>query len=79
MEKGGWNDGHTISKTKARMIARRLRMALEEGHVELTEANWKKEQEELEDDDWDRNYPFNADNVRAFERFCHKSGGFQIC
>ena len=79
MEKGGWNDGHSISKTKARMIARRLRMALEEGHVELTEANWKKEQEELEDDDWDRNYPFNADNVRAFERFCHKSGGFQIC
>ena len=54
-------------------------MALKDGHVELTEANWKKEQEELEDGDWDKSYPFDADNVRAFERFCHNSGGFQIC
>ena len=35
MEKGGWNDGHKISKTKAKKIAVRLRQALKDGNVDF--------------------------------------------
>ena len=30
-------------------------------------------------DDWDKAYPFNAENVRKFANFCANSGGFEIC
>ena len=29
--------------------------------------------------DWDADYPFNSDNVKAFAKFCGQSGGFEIC
>jgi len=29
--------------------------------------------------DWDGDYPFNAENVEDFARFCESSGGFDIC
>ena len=78
VEKGNWNDGKRISKTKAKKIAKRLRKMLEEGHVELTEAKYRQSQERLADDDWSKSYPFSTDNVKQFERFCEKSGGFEI-
>jgi hypothetical protein len=78
VEKGQWNDGKTISKTKAKKIARKLRQMFREGHVELTEAKYKIEQEQMDDKDWNKSYPFSVENVRAFERFCENSGGFQI-
>ena len=28
---------------------------------------------------WDGDYPFNADNVKEFAKFCQESGGFEIC
>ena len=28
--------------------------------------------------DWSKSYPFYSENVRQFERFCEKSGGFEI-
>ena len=28
---------------------------------------------------WDGDYPFNADNVKGFAKFCQESGGFDIC
>ena len=28
---------------------------------------------------WAGHYPFNADNVREFGKFCDNSGGFEIC
>ena len=78
IEQGSWNDGHKISKTKADKIAERLRKCLKDGHVELTEAKYKQDQGQLPDDDWNKSYPFYSDNVRQFERFCQKSGGFEI-
>ena len=51
IEQGSWNDGHKISKTKADKIAERLRKCLKDGHVELTEAKYKLEQELLPDVD----------------------------
>jgi hypothetical protein len=29
--------------------------------------------------DWDADYPFDADNIETFARFCESSGGFDIC
>ena len=78
MSAGSFNDGHKIGKVKAQRIAERLRKMLEEGHVELVEANYKQEQEQLPEDDWDKAYPFSVDNVRKFEKFCEHCGGFQI-
>ena len=30
-------------------------------------------------DDWAKSYPFDAENVRNFAKFCLESGGFTIC
>ena len=76
---GSYNDGYKISKTKSKKIARKLRKMFREGHVELTEARYRQHQEQLPDDDSDKSYPFSTENVRKFERFCEKSGGFEIC
>jgi len=78
MEKGGWNDGHRISKTKAKKIAVRLRQSLKEGHVDAYETFYTKKVAELPEKDWNKHYPFNVDNVKQFERFCEHSGGFEI-
>jgi len=79
IEKGSWNDGHKISKTKAKRIASRLRRLIREGHVASVEAKYKNEQDKLPDGDWDKAYPFNEENVRQFSNFCENSGGFEIC
>jgi len=75
---GSFNDGYKISNTKAKKIAKRLRKCLKDGHVELTEAKYKQDQEQLPNDDWNKSYPFYTKNVERFERFCEKSGGFEI-
>jgi len=78
MEKGSWNDGHKISKTKAKKIAVRLRQALKDGRVKDYESYYTKELKQLDEKDWNKNYPFSIDNVKSFERFCEHSGGFEI-
>ena len=37
---------------------------------------WDKLQDQ---EDWGAHYPFDADNVREFGKFCKESGGFEIC
>ena len=76
---GSFNDGYKISNAKAKRIAKRLRKCLKDGHVELTEAKYRQDQKQLPKGDWNKSYPFYTDNVRKFERFCEKSGGFRIC
>jgi hypothetical protein len=78
MRGGDFNDGYMISRTKAKKIASKLRKMLENGHVELVEAEYKLDQDQLPEGDFEKSYPFNTDNVREFERFCEKSGGFEI-
>jgi predicted methyltransferase len=72
------NDGHTISKTKSKRIAGRLRKYLKDGNVEAYESWYTRKISQLKEDDWNKSYPFSIDNVREFERFCENSGGFQI-
>ena len=79
IESGSYNDGHRISKTKADRIARRLFKLIRNGSVKSYESAYKKHQDSLHEDNWDKGYPFSEDNVREFANFCLNSGGFTIC
>ena len=78
IERGNYNDGHKISKTKAKRIATRLRKMLKNGDIASYESAYARHNEGLEETDWNKNYPFSIQNVREFERFCANSGGFEI-
>ena len=78
IESGSYNDGHKISKTKAKRMAVRLDKLLNEGDVAAYESAYRRNQDDLNDTDWDKSYPFSEENVREFASFCANSGGFQI-
>jgi len=115
IESGSYNDGHKISKTKAKKIAARLRKI--DKDLEDHQIGHERHMDSIPDEDcnlcygtgrrnddigvsarnadpnytcngcngkgtrrpFETSYPFNAENVREFERFCEKSGGFEIC
>ena len=79
VEAGSYNDGHRIGKTKAKKIARKLRHLLKSRQVQAYDSIYKREQDKLDEKDWNKSYPFSVDHVKEFERFCEKSGGFEIC
>ena len=79
MESGSYNDGHKISKTKANRIASRLFKLIRNGDVKAYESAYRKHLDSLNEDSWDKSYPFSEDNVREFANFCANSGGFRIC
>jgi len=79
IESGSYNDGHGISKTKANRIASRLFKLIRNGDVKAYESAYRKHQDSLNKDNWDKSYPFSEDNVRKFANFCLNSGGFRIC
>ena len=78
-EAGSYNDGHAISASKAIKIGIGLTAKLESGEVEEYAKSFEQEREKLDDDNWDKSYPFNVENVEAFAKFCLESGGFEIC
>ena len=53
MEKGSYNDGHKISKTKAGKIAKKLHSMIEDGKVKEYEKGYKKHLASLEQEDCD--------------------------
>ena len=75
---GTYNDGHKICKTKANRIASRLFKLIRKGDVKAYESAYRRNQDSLHEDDWDKSYPFSEDNVRKFANFCLNSGGFEI-
>ena len=77
-EQGVFNDGHKISKTKAKRIASRLRRLLKSGEVGAYKSMYDRHLSKLPNDSWGTSYPFDVENVERFERFCENSGGFQI-
>ena len=79
IERGNYNDGHKISKTKANRIAKKLFKLIETDQVKAYESMYKREQGKLSEDDWNKSYPFSEENVRGFANFCMNSGGFRIC
>ena len=56
-----------------------LTAMLESGRIQEYADRYAKEQEQLDDDDWNKSYPFSVENVEYFAKFCLESGGFQIC
>ena len=79
-EEGGcYNDGHAISERKAMRIGIGLTAKLENGEVEEYAKSFEQAREKLDDDNWDKSYPFNVENVEQFAKFCLESGGFEIC
>ena len=79
IERGSYNDGHKISKTKATKIANKLFRLIKNGDVKTYESERDRYQKGLSDDDWNKSYPFSEENVREFANFCMNSGGFRIC
>tara|TARA_Y100001938_G_C7990502_1_gene379231 strand:- start:127 stop:630 length:504 start_codon:yes stop_codon:yes gene_type:complete len=79
IERGNYNDGYRISKTKSKRIAKRLRKLIKNGEVSAYEHMYKTHINNLSEKDINRNYPFTLNNVKRFERFCEHSGGFEIC
>ena len=79
MERGCYNDGHEITEDKAIQIGVELTAMLESGRIKEYADRHTKEREQLDDDDWNKSYPFSVDNVEYFAKFCLESGGFQIC
>ena len=79
IERGSWNDGHKISKTKADKMAKKLYGLIEGGDVKAYESAYIRHQSGLAEGNWDKSYPFSEDNVRKFADFCANSGGFRIC
>ena len=92
-DSGHFNDGHSISKTKANRIAKRLQKLDKLGILEAYECEVegyikqaKQENKKLEVSEkygdkfnWASEYPFYRDHVVRFSNFCEQSGGFTIC
>ena len=92
-DSGHFNDGHSISKTKATRIAKRLQkldklgvLEAYEDEVEGVVERAKQENKKLEISErygnkynWAEAYPFYRDHVVRFAKFCEESGGFTIC
>ena len=85
MERGSFNDGHKISKTKAKRIATKLRKNLKNGHIHELCDRYEKNRSMLKLANKDDkklsstfSYPMNTENFEEFQRFCENSGGFEI-
>ena len=78
IESGYMNDGHRISNTKSKRIASRLRKFFKDGSVDAYESWYTRKISQLDEKDWNKNYPFSIDNLREFEKFCENCGGFEI-
>ena len=78
IEMGSSNDCHKISKAKADKIAQRLNDLIDSGEVIKYEKQYRQHLDSLNDNDWNKNYPFDIRNVRDFADFCADSGGFII-
>ena len=84
-EYGQMNNGHVISKTKAKRIATKLRKNLKNGHIHELCDRYEKNRSMLKLANKDDkklsstfSYPMNTENFEEFQRFCENSGGFEI-
>tara|TARA_R100000278_G_scaffold45912_1_gene39963 strand:+ start:1384 stop:1878 length:495 start_codon:yes stop_codon:yes gene_type:complete len=74
---GNYNDGHFISKSKARKIASVITYELLSGHAEMYKAA-RDAKAEKENDEYIKMYPFTMDELIIFRNFCRECGGFRI-
>ena len=79
VERGEYNEGHEITEDKAMKIGIGLTAMLESGEIKEYADSHREYVEQLDDDDFNKHYPFDVENVREFAEFCLESGGFAIC
>ena len=83
IEHGCYNNNHEINEKKAKKIAERLYMLIEDKTVadyELAYEEYRKNKKESDDkkESFMGNYPFCQENIAKFAKFCEESGGFVI-
>jgi len=89
IESGNYNDGKEFTEAQAITIAARIEEldksgVLDEYEVKYEAARLEAKQnnkgKQLKDEDynWAESYPYSAENVRDFGKFCKQSGGFAI-
>ena len=78
-ESGHHNDGSGLDDYNAQRLGQRLLEEIEKGNTKAYQTNYQQMIEELDDKDFNKSYPFDVDNVKAFAEFCLESGGFEIC
>ena len=77
-ESGHHNNGSGLDDKDARLLGNRLLQQIREGKTIEYQAEYQQHQDDLPDDDFDKSYPFDVDNVKEFAEFCLQSGGFEI-
>ena len=76
---GHSNNGEGLNAEDAKKLGQSLLLAIHRGDTIKYQAEYMQEQEELDKDDFNKHYPFDVENVKAFAEFCIDSGGFEIC
>ena len=78
-EEGHSNSGAGLNAEDAKKLGQSLLLAIHRGDTIKYQAEYMQEQEELDEKDFNKHYPFDVDNVKEFAEFCIDSGGFEIC
>ena len=76
---GCYNDGKSISASKTKKMAKRLRTKINDGSVADYEKEYKEMAAKEDEDSFAKNYPFAEENVKRFAIFLEQSGGIDIC
>jgi len=75
---GHSNSGSGLDDKDARLLGNRLLQQIREGKTIEYQAEYQQYLDDLPDNDFDKHYPFDIDNVKEFAEFCIESGGFEI-
>ena len=76
---GHSNSGSGLDDKGAKLLGNRLLQQIREGKTIEYQAEYQQYLDDLPDNDFDKHYPFDIDNVKEFAEFCIESGGFEIC
>ena len=76
---GEYNNGAGLNDKDAKLLGNRLMECIADGSTIKYQAEFIQNQDDLPDGDFNKNYPFDVDNVERFALFCIESGGFEIC
>ena len=90
MTLGNSNDGVEIEDEEAVAIHDRIMIDIGEEQILKMHAEYEQMRQEAKENNkgkklgdegynWEASYPFDADNVIRFAKFCKESGGFTIC
>ena len=77
-ENGHSNSGEGLDDKGAKLLGNRLLQQIREGKTIEYQAEYQQYLDDLPDNDFDKHYPFDIDNVKEFAEFCIESGGFEI-